>query len=126
MSLFRYLFDHDWFQRADIIRLEEENKGLSNRMDFARDDTRRLEDRIAALETDAAQMALFNKTLLRMMVEKQVCAPQEFTNLLRMLDLQDGVKDGKVTAALSADAPPSCPRCRRPLPRNKPRCMYCG
>ena len=126
MSVFRSLFDNDWFQRKDINRLEEETSSAAGRLDSARDRTMRLEDRVTALEDNLAQLVLFNKTLLRMIVEKQVCAPEEFTNLFKMLDREDGTEDGKVTSAPEAGGKLLCRNCRRPLPKNKRWCMYCG
>jgi hypothetical protein len=61
-----------------------------------------------------------------MLIEKEVCTSGEFTNLFRMIDLEDGVADGKLTKSRSATTQTACPECGRPFPKNKTWCMYCG
>ncbi|MEM7232376.1 MAG: hypothetical protein AAF517_09390 [Planctomycetota bacterium] len=123
MSLLNYLFDNDWFQRSDIEKLKNRNRGLESSVSRSRSRSKRTEDRVQELESQIGELALFNQTLLRMLIEKDVCTPSEFTNLFQMVDLEDGVADGRVTPER---VPGQCSSCRRKMPKNKAKCMYCG
>ena len=119
------MFDNDFFRRDDIEELKKHNKSLSSRVIDSNILSKELQTRVRQLEEDLASLALFNQTLLRMVIEKEVCEAQEFINLLKMIDLEDGVADGKITPQRELDNP-DCPECARRLPKGKNRCMYCG
>ena len=103
MSLFNYMFDSEWAQRADI----EDTKRW---IDFQRrSDMRarqRLRDdvgsRIQELEDDVGELALFVRTLFRLLAEKGTIGKAEFMETARAIDAQDGSIDGKYTGRLDA------------------------
>src|SRR5262245_31993098 len=97
MGFFHFLFDNDWLQRADIEQLRAESDRVTTALNHSTDSVRRADERIAELEESLAHLALFNRTLLRMLIEKRVCTTEEFANLFRMIDVEDGVADGKMT-----------------------------
>jgi hypothetical protein len=93
MQMFRYL-----------THLVEVEAGRRRKVEFhARRRDRGLERRVEALEEDLGQMALFVRTLFRMLCEKGTIQRAEFMEVARAIDAQDGTTDGKYTGP--ADAP---------------------
>ncbi|MBM80642.1 MAG: hypothetical protein CMJ78_08625 [Planctomycetaceae bacterium] len=52
-------------------------------------------DEIAELKQRLDQIELFNRTLLRLLIQKNVVGPNEFKNQMDELDLEDGSLDRK-------------------------------
>jgi len=97
MSIWDYLFDSDWRQRSDIQALKVRGTQLSGYLQSARYSAEQLGDKIKELQSDIAAIALFNQTLLRMLVQKGICTPEEFNALFTEIDLEYGVQDGRIT-----------------------------
>ncbi len=121
MSIFNYLFDNEWSQRADIEDLKAQAARLSDRS------TRNLryENRIKELETDIGELALLSKALMRILLEKGICTGRELEDLIKTIDMEDGVEDGKVTK-VPGKQNAQCPQCGRPVHGNRKACLYCG
>ncbi|MBK7669985.1 MAG: hypothetical protein IPJ24_01165 [bacterium] len=49
----------------------------------------------ARLERSLGELALATKTVQRMMVAKGICTREEFAALMREIDREDGVEDGR-------------------------------
>jgi hypothetical protein len=99
MGIGRILFDNELLQRFDI---EDTKKALRISHDQARKGIRRTRESVEALEDDLAVMALYVRTLRRLMVEKGVFTRAEFAEALRAIDLQDGTADGKYAGPIDA------------------------
>ena len=81
--------------------------------------------RITELEEGVGELALLCKTLMRMLLEKGVCTGQEINALMKQLDLEDGVEDGRVTKT-AGKAGGRCPKCDHAVMAARKRCLYCG
>lgn len=121
MSIAHYLFDHDWLQRSDIEDLKQQAARLESRQ--RRD--RELYERVEELEQDVGELALLCKTLMNLLLEHQVCTGKQLEDMMRQVDLEDGVADGKITKASSSQER-KCPQCGHKVYAGKPNCMYCG
>ena len=69
-------------------------------------------------------MALFNRTILRLLVKKGLFTEDEFKDELIDIDGEDGSLDGKMAKKKHGNLP--CPKCKRLIPLNRDICMYCG
>ena len=63
---------------------------------------RGLDRRVEELEDDLGQMALFVRTLFRLLCEKGTIQRAEFLEAARAIDAQDGSVDGKYTGQVDA------------------------
>ena len=103
MGVLNYLFDNEWAQRADI---EDTKRRLDAQSRIDREARGRLreglEGRIQALEDEGGQVALFVRTLFRLLVEKGTLSKPEFLEAARAIDAQDGTVDGKYRGRLDA------------------------
>ncbi len=122
MSIFDYLFDNEWSQRSDIEELKSQTADLAGARGVA-DATQKA--RIKQLEEGVGELALLCKTLMRMLLEKGVCTGQEINALMKQLDLEDGVEDGRVTKT-AGKAGGRCPKCDHAVMAARKRCLYCG
>ncbi len=120
MSVWNYVFDSDFSQRTDIERLKD---AAAHGNSAARRQVRGLEGEVAVLRDEIAELALVNRTLMRLVVERGLCSAEDLAATLREIDLEDGVADGKVTHADSSEV---CAGCRRNPGKDKPRCVWCG
>lgn len=50
---------------------------------------------VARLERTIGELALATKTVQRMMVAKGICTREEFAAMMREIDREDGVEDGR-------------------------------
>lgn len=79
--------------------------------------------RLEELDQRVARQDLMLQTLVRLLLEKNVIARDEFAQWLRYVDALDGREDGK----LGADAAfKTCPKCKRTSPAKVFKCQYCG
>src|SRR5262245_37340283 len=105
MGIFNYMFDNEWLQRADIEATRnavhaQARIGIRSRGEMRRE-MKGLEARVAELEEENGVLALFVRTLQRLMIEKGVFNKDELAAALRAIDLQDGKADGKYTRRVS-------------------------
>lgn len=120
MSIWPFMFDNDRFQRRDIDALKSEVEFLEEK---ERGTASATQHQLDQLRDEVAELALFNKALLRLLLDKGVFTPKEFERAFRALDLEDGVEDGKLTAG---GKPQRCTKCQRPVPRTRKDCQLCG
>ena len=105
MSAWNYVFDNNFLQRMDLERLRSRAAGAEQQMRAAR---REHADRLEELEHEVGELALLCRALLGMLKERGQFDAAAFNAALDKIDLEDGVKDGRVTKA----GPPA----PRPLP----------
>ncbi len=94
MSLMKYLFDHDLLQRGDIEDLRRRSSAAERR---SRRQSRNTAKRIDDLEGEVAELALLCRALLTVLHESDVIDAQQFSDVMRRIDAEDGVIDGKIT-----------------------------
>ncbi len=106
MSLWNFFFDSEWQQRADIDGLKSSSDFTLKRLTVQRRETKA---RIAALEQQVGELALVCRSLLTLLRESGAIDPSRLEEVMRRIDAEDGVIDGRVT--------PESERPRRPDPR---------
>jgi hypothetical protein len=120
LSIWPFMFDNERFQRRDIQVLKSEVKFLAEK---ERGGASATQYQLDQLRDEVAELALFNKALLRLMIDKGVFTPGEFEQTFRELDREDGVEDGKLTEGGKSER---CSKCQRPVPRTRKDCQMCG
>ncbi len=101
MSLWHYLFDSDYMQRADLESLKDRSR--RQHLAIARSSARKtkriseLEGRVEELEEQVGALELINRALLATLRKSSDWSEEEFCNLLNQIDVEDGALDGKVT-----------------------------
>lgn len=93
MSLINWIFDI--YQHGRIDRAEKESQAVRQELAQMRANATTGSDRAPHSDHVAGELALSIKTLQRMMVQKGLCTPQEFTALLDEVDAEDGKRDGR-------------------------------
>ena len=125
MSIWRYIFDHDFLQRVDIEHLRSKQTNLQVNSGVER---RKLRLRITELEDELGEAAVVLRALKELMLEKELCSEAELEK--KLADLSEAM-----TAERKAASPVQtreknlmreCTRCGRPMLRNRKECMYCG
>ena len=107
MSILSYVFDSEWSQRSDINSLKEQNSNVARHQ---RGQNRKLASRIDELEENVGELTLLCRSLLTALRENGTLVPAAFEDVMRRIDLEDGVLDGKV----AEPKPPAPPRPSRP------------
>ncbi len=93
----RLFFDNEWMQRADI---EDTRRHVAI---MARQNIRsrgELRDRVEELEEAVGVLALFSRTMMRILIEKGVMGREELLAALRAIDASDGEADGRYTGSM--------------------------
>jgi hypothetical protein len=111
MSVWNYVFDNDWSQRADIESLKNRARRSVSLHHLIHTNSKQ---KVVALQNDLAEMTL----LLRAMYVYLKGAPgfdaKRFGEIVSRIDLMDGVKDGKVTKRVAREkSKPARPPMRR-------------
>lgn len=107
MSVWKYLFDNEYLQRADIESLRTANR---RRVRTAGRAERRLDE----LEEEVEELTLLCRTLLTVLRESGTVDPSAIAETMKRIDLEDGVADGKVSDRPKPEArPPQSKRRRR-------------
>jgi len=125
MSIFRYIFDSEWAQRADIDQLETLTNRLHADLWSSRHENRDLAEENEALRLEVSRLVLVIEAMNRLAVERNLWTAEDMTRTLERVDLEDGVADGKRTGAARPEKP-VCSGCGRPLPRDVARCLHCN
>ncbi len=94
MSLINWIFDI--YQHSKIDRAQEDAA-------HARRELAQIRQNVNSgggaggeqLERALGELALATKTVQRILTEKGVCSPEEFANMLRQIDAEDGRIDGQ-------------------------------
>ena len=116
MSAWNYMFDNNVLQRMDLERLRSRAADAERQMRSAR---KAQGDRIEELEHDVGELALLCRALIGMLKEKGDYDPASFSAALDKIDMEDGVKDGRVTPERDrpAQRPSPPPPVQAPIPR---------
>jgi hypothetical protein len=116
MSTWNYMFDNDMLQRMDLERLRMRAESASRQMRITR---RAHDERIEALESEVGELALLCRALMGMLKEQGHFDAAAFNAALDKIDLEDGVRDGRVTPVSERPVPrpPPPPPVQAPIPR---------
>ncbi len=93
MSIWSHVFDSEWSQRRDINSLKETNSKVARHQ---RKQNQKIASRIEELEQDVSELTLLCRSLLTALRENGTLEPVAFEDVMRRIDLEDGVLDGKV------------------------------
>lgn len=127
MSFFRYLFDSEWMQRADIDRLEERAGELEYRLLRSGQSSRNLETDVSQLRREVSRMMLMLEAIQRTLADKNLCSREDLVRRMQAIDAEDGVVDGRVTPPGSGAADLRyCDSCQHFNPAHLVSCQYCG
>jgi hypothetical protein len=99
MSFWKYMFDSEYQQRADIEALKNKSR---RQLAISRKRQRRsaekvddLKGRIDELEEEIGSLELLNRALLKYLRQSDAWDEQAFCTVLHELDMEDGKLDGK-------------------------------
>jgi hypothetical protein len=93
----RLLFDNECAQRLDIEATRRHVSVMARQNIRARSEMR---DRVEELEETVGVLALFSRTLVRILIEKGVMGREELFAALRAIDASDGKADGRYTGSM--------------------------
>jgi hypothetical protein len=94
MNFWDLVMDTKYRQHVDVERIKEITKDHRVRM-FAK--TRDIEGRLDVLEGQLGEVALLCRSLLTILRETKVVDPAAFEGVLKRIDEEDGVADGRVS-----------------------------
>jgi len=77
--------------------------------------------RVTELEYQVARLMLLNQALWELLRPRLKMTDADFENLVREVDMRDGVEDGKITHNAV-----KCPQCSRVSNSKHYKCLYCG
>ena len=77
--------------------------------------------RVAELEHQVARLMLLNQALWEVLRPRLKMTDADFEQVVREVDLRDGVEDGKITHNAV-----KCPQCSRVSNSKHYKCLYCG
>ena len=112
MSIWSHVFDSEWSQRSDINSLKQSQAKVAR---HDRQRARNTGQRIQELEQEVGELTLLCRSLLTALRENKTLDPAAFEDVMRRIDLEDGVLDGKV----SAPSPKPASRPKRPARRKR-------
>ncbi len=125
MSIWRYIFDHEFLQRLDIEDLRSKQTNLQVNAGVER---RKLRLRITELEEELGEAAVILRAMKELMLEKELCSEAELEK--KLSDLSEAIAAERKAASPDQTREKNlmreCTRCGRPMPRNRRECMYCG
>ena len=125
MSMLVHLFDNDWCQRRDIEDLRSQVNSANSRMDFAKFTESQFMEKVERLEGRVGQLNLLVSTLTRVVLNRQLVSKPQLVELMRQIDLEDGVEDGQLHEK-RPDVPEWCPDCEAKITPGKTLCIFCG
>jgi hypothetical protein len=128
MSLWKYIFDSNLTQRADLERLDAQAEHLQASLDRARSRTRSAESEIRDLRRETARLTLVVEALTRLLEERNLCTRKELARRIQEVDLEDGKEDGRFDPP-AIQGPMDlrqCLGCAQKTPAWKQACQYCG
>lgn len=128
MSFFNYMFDSEWSQRSDIEGLKDRDRRMRSRVSSQNRSNRKQNSKIEGLEQDIAELALLNKALMSIILEKGVCTGQELEQVMKGIDLEDGPEDGawREQQQEQSQGGQECASCGRLVHKKRRNCLYCG
>jgi hypothetical protein len=101
MDMLTYLYGASIANRVEKVAQQQRYDRLRDR-GSARRRAEALEERLEDLEHDVGEMALFVRTLWRILAEKGTIDRAEFVQVARAIDAQDGTADGRYTGPIDA------------------------
>lgn len=125
MSIFKYIFDSNWMQRADIERLDEQTTRLHADLWSAGKENRDLAEENEALRLEVSRLVLVVEAMNRLALERNLWSGEDMTRTIEKVDSEDGVADGKRTL-VPKPVKPACAGCGRTVPLNVKRCPHCN
>src|SRR5262245_38778029 len=125
MSLFKYLFDSEWFQRADIDRLDEQASRIHSDLWSQTRETRDLAEQNEALRQEVSRLVLVVEALGRLALEKNLWTADDLKRTMGAVDLEDGIEDGRSSDA-GRPLKYHCAGCGKAIPRAVARCPHCN
>ena len=118
LSLWKYLFDSESRQRADI-------NSLRAAAGVAAGTASSTSGKVDALRQRIERQELLLETMYRALIGRNIVTEEEFKDRVAQVDLEDGVEDGKIGADRVARAP-KCSNCEKPASRKRTHCVYCN
>lgn len=92
-----------------------------NRRAAANEQSRQSKANIMEVEEKIDKLTLVCMAMWSLMQDKMGVTEEQLLERVKMLDMMDGVADGKATRGVA-----QCPKCDRTMsPRHK-KCLYCG
>ena len=73
------------------------------------------------IEERIERLTLVCMAMWSLLQDKTNLTEEDLLERVKMLDLMDGVQDGKATRTVKR-----CPHCNRPMSPRHTRCLYCG
>jgi regulator of replication initiation timing len=125
MSIFKYIFDSNWMQRADIERLDEQTTRLHADLRSAGKENRDLAEENEALRLEVSRLVLGVEAMSRLALERNLWSGEDMTRTIEKVDSEDGVADG-ARALVPKPVKPACAGCGRTVPLNVKRCPHCN
>ena len=118
MSTWNYMFDNNLLLRSDLERLRRASESAARQMRITR---RAHDERIESLEREVGELALLCRALMGMLKEQGHFDAAAFNAALDKIDLEDGVRDGRVTpvAERPVPRPPPPSPVQAPIPRRR-------
>jgi hypothetical protein len=77
---------------------------------------------IRHLEECIDKLVLINTAMWELLKSRTGLTEEDLRRQMEIVDLRDGVADGKVTRVATGQ----CPHCHRPMSPRHSRCLYCG
>lgn len=87
----------------------------------AASDARVHEASLADVNSRLERLALVTQALSELLAERAHVSEADFVAKIDEIDMRDGVRDGRAGPTARA-----CPKCGRPSPGHRDRCLYCG
>ncbi len=112
MSVWNHVFDSNIKQRADIEELRRRSLDMAQRQ---HDRASIHKKRIEALEVEVGELTLLCRTMLTLLRENGILNPEAMDRIMREIDLEDGVLDGRVTPVELQPLKPKRPPIHRRL-----------
>lgn len=108
MSIFKYLFDNEWSQRADIeelkMRARRQHWASINGSNKTESEIYSLEVQVRQLQEQVGSLQLVTRGLVSMLKEQKNWDEKKFQRTLLEIDIEDGVQDGQVTRKIDRPA----------------------
>lgn len=101
MSWTRYLI-HDFFTASEFNRIERDLKNKDRKKRAA---DRRLIAEVDRLKEDLGRAYLMISALTELSLRKGLISDDELSQVMRDIDLSDGVEDGKLASQASGEEP---------------------
>lgn len=119
MDFWDHLFDNEYKQRADIESLKRSSLARKRARMRDRQQAQDQQKRIEELEDQVGELALLCRSLLTVLREDGTVQPERFQEVVKRIDAEDGVIDGKITPEkLDSDEPQVAPQIQT-WPKNK-------